>query len=127
MSVGVGERAGRDDGGKLVGHPRGRTMLPGGTPRQLVRLLVFAGERVAIWAGRAALDVALVFSGAAGGQIPRAVIGHRTFDAEQASVEIGDDQEEDGAGVGGRSWPLLHSTNLAYDNGRYRIPCASND
>lgn len=27
-----GERAGLDYGGKLIAHPRGRTMLPGGTP-----------------------------------------------------------------------------------------------
>ena len=43
---------------------------------QLVRLLEFAGERVAIRAGRAALDVTVFFPRAAGGQVPRAVIGH---------------------------------------------------
>ena len=85
-----------------------------------MRLLEFAGERVAIWAGRAALDVTIVLlPGAVGGDMPRGIIGHRTLDAEQASVEIGDDQEEGVAGGRGRSWPLLHSTNLAYDKGRY--------
>ena len=62
--------------------------------------LEFAGERVAIWAGRAALDVTIVLlPGAAGREMPRAIVGHRTLDAEQASVEIGDDQEEGVAGV----------------------------
>ena len=77
-------------------------MLPGGTPANLVCLLEFAGERVAIWAGRAALDVTIVqLPGAVGGEMPRGIIGHRTLDAEQASVEIGDDQEEGVAGVVG--------------------------
>jgi hypothetical protein len=30
-----GKHAGLDDGGELVGHPRGRTMLPGGAPASL--------------------------------------------------------------------------------------------
>ena len=62
--------------------------------------LELAGKRVAIWAGRAALDVTIVLlPGAADREMPRGVIGHRTLDAEQAGVEIGDDQEEGVAGV----------------------------
>ena len=77
---------------------------------QLVRPLEFAGERIAVWAARAALDVTIMLlPGAANREMPRGIVGHRTLDAEQASVEIGDDQEE-GVGEGrgrGRSWPLL--------------------
>jgi hypothetical protein len=65
-----------------------------------VRLLELAGQRVAIWAGWAALDVTIVLlPGATNREMPRGIIGHRTLDAEQASVEIGDDQEEGVAGV----------------------------
>ena len=68
--------------------------------RHLVRLLEFAGERVAVWAGWAALDVTIMLlPGAADREMPRGIVGHRTLDAEQASVEIGDDQEEGVAGV----------------------------
>jgi hypothetical protein len=64
--------------------------------------LELAGECLAIWAGRAALDVTIVLlPGAANREMPRGIIGHRTLDAEQASVEIGDDQEEGVAGVRG--------------------------
>jgi hypothetical protein len=60
-----------------------------------VGLLEFAGERVTVWAGRAALDVTIMLlPGAADREMPRGIVGHRTLDAEQASVEIGDDQEE---------------------------------
>jgi hypothetical protein len=63
--------------------------------------LEFAGERLAIWAGWAALDVTIVLlPGPTDREMPRGIIGHWTLDAEQASVEIGDDQEEDIAGVG---------------------------
>ena len=63
--------------------------------------LEFAGERVAIWAGRAALDVTIVqLPGAVSGDMPRGIVGHRTLDAKQAGIEIGDDQEERVAGVG---------------------------
>jgi hypothetical protein len=62
--------------------------------------LEFAGKHVAIWAGRPALDMTIVqLPGTVGGDMPRSVVGHRTLDAEQASVEIGDDQEEGVAGV----------------------------
>jgi hypothetical protein len=66
-----------------------------------VRLLEFAGERVAVWAGWAALDVTIVLlPGAINREMPRGIIGHRALDAEQASVEIGDDQEEGVVEVG---------------------------
>jgi hypothetical protein len=42
----------------------------------------------------AALDVPVVFSRAADGQIPGAVIGHRTLDRKHAAIVIGYDQEE---------------------------------
>jgi hypothetical protein len=35
-----------------------------------------------------------MLSGSAGGTFPRAVIGHRTFDAKMPPVEVGDDQEK---------------------------------
>src|ERR1700722_2737671 len=44
-------------------------------------------------------------TGAVGSDMPRGIIGHRTLDAEQTSVEIGDDQEEDVTGVGGGHGP----------------------
>jgi hypothetical protein len=57
--------------------------------------LKFTGERIAVWAARAALNVTVVpLPGAACGDMPRGVVGHWTLDAEQAGVEIGDDQEE---------------------------------
>jgi hypothetical protein len=62
--------------------------------------LEFAGEGLAIWAGWAALDVTIVLlPGTTNREMPRGIIGHRTLDAEQASVEIGDDQEEGVVGV----------------------------
>ena len=65
-----------------------------------MRPLELVGERVAIRARRAALDMTLFFPRAAGGQIPRAVIGHRTLDAKQSRIEVGDNQEERLARVG---------------------------
>jgi hypothetical protein len=35
-----------------------------------------------------------MLSGAAGGTLPWAVIGHRTLDAKVTPIEIGDDQEK---------------------------------
>jgi hypothetical protein len=66
--------------------------------------LELAGECLTIWAGWAALDVTiLLLPGAINREMPRGIAGHRTLDAEQASVEIGDDQEESVAGVVGVS------------------------
>jgi hypothetical protein len=68
--------------------------------------LELASERLAIWAGWAALDVTIVLlPGAVDREMPQGIIGHRTLDAEHAGVEIGDDQEEDVAGVGGSHGP----------------------
>ena len=52
--------------------------------------------------------------GAAGGALPWAVIGHRTFDAEVTPVEVGDDQEKraGGFGLNSVSMPPLLPRNL---------------
>lgn len=63
-------------------------------PGQLVGLPIFGGERVAIRAGWPALDVPLAVPGAAGGRLPRLILGHRPFDREEAPIVVGDDQEE---------------------------------
>ena len=56
--------------GKLLGHGRGLTMLPG-------------GQFVAIGAGRATHDAVLMVPGVCRGFLPGAVVGHRTFDRKQ--------------------------------------------
>ena len=54
----------------------------------------FGGERVAISAARTARDAVLVAAGKLGGGFPGPIVGHRTFDREDAAVVVGDDQEE---------------------------------
>ena len=82
--------------------------------------LEFACERVAIWAGWAAMDVTIVLLPAAlGSAMPRPVVGHGTFDAEQASVRPASRSATMARSAtagrrvrGGRGshTPLLHST-----------------
>ena len=77
----------------------GLTMLPDAwATAETGGLLVGGGQRAPVRTHRAATDVAIVVSGARGGAFPRAVIGHRTFDAKPFRLEIGDDQEERLAG-----------------------------
>ena len=57
--LGVGRPRGRNrarmkHGGQLTGHPRGLTMLPGGTPANPCVRWLLAGEPLSIGAGRAA-------------------------------------------------------------------------
>jgi hypothetical protein len=54
----------------------------------------FGGERVAIGSARTARDAVLVAAGKLGGGFPGPIVGHRTFDREDAAVVVGDDQEE---------------------------------
>ena len=63
--------------------------------RQVVSAPVFAGERVAIWAARTAYHVPLLpVAGLAGRSLPRAIVGHRSFDGEYAAIMVGDDQKK---------------------------------
>ena len=63
--------------------------------------LKVGGERVTVRTGRTANDVPLlIVAGMAGGAVPWPVVGHRTFDAKELPVMVGDDQEE----CGGRVW-----------------------
>jgi hypothetical protein len=56
-----------------------------------MRAPILGGQIVAIGAGRAAHDAALLVAGKGGGFLPGPVVGHRTFDREHAAVVIGDD------------------------------------
>ena len=105
-----GERAGLDYGGQLIAHPRGRTMLPGGTPPMLKVRWNSAASASRSVPRRTAHDAPLFFPRAAGGQVPWAVIGHRTLDGEQPGVEVGDDQEERLGRVGVEHAPFYHES-----------------
>jgi hypothetical protein len=59
-----------------------------------VGTLVFSGERITIWAGRAANDLTLIVAGMPGGLVPWPDVGHRAFDGEEASVMVDNDQKE---------------------------------
>src|SRR3954452_6199714 len=68
---------------------------------ELLGLLKLARQCIAVWASWAAADIAApLFLCALDGASPWAIVGHRAFDAEQAGVEIGDDQKEGFVGVG---------------------------
>ena len=56
--------------------------------------LVFAGERLAIRAGRPAFDVSLLIPRMAGCGLPGPIIRHRAFNREEAPIMVGDNQEE---------------------------------
>jgi hypothetical protein len=56
--------------------------------------LEFGGQRASVRTLRAASDITIVFSRAAGGAIPRTVIGHRTFDAKAVRPVVGDDEKK---------------------------------
>jgi len=78
---------------------------------ELVHLLELARQYLAVRTRRAATDVAApLFLCALSGAPPRSIVSHRTFDAEQAGVEIGDDQKEGFVGVGIRE-PLNKSVS----------------
>jgi hypothetical protein len=57
-------------------------------------MVVVGGEGVTIRAGWAAFDRPLMGASIQGGVLPGPVVGHRTFDAKDPLVEIGDDQEQ---------------------------------
>ena len=67
---------------------------------QLVRAAILGRQRVAIGAGRAAHDAALLVAGIGGGFVPGPVVGHRAFDGEHAAVVVGDDEVERLGGIG---------------------------
>jgi hypothetical protein len=86
------------DSGELLGHPRGLTMLPGGTPTNLwARWYSMASASRSGPVGPQVM-CRCCLAGVAGGGVPRAVVGHRAFDGEEAPVMVGDDQEERFAG-----------------------------
>ena len=72
----------------------------------MVGVAMLGRERVALWAGRTADDVASVAAGEGRGLVPRAAIGHRALDGEHAAVEV-DDHEVERLGVG-----LVHGAIL---------------
>jgi len=62
-----------------------------------VLALKVGGERVTVGADRTADDVPLlIVAGMASGLVPSPVVGHRTFDAKEPPVVVGEDQEERG-------------------------------
>src|SRR5262249_33478249 len=63
---------------------------------------------------------------AAGGEIPGCVVGHRTFEAKQPGVEIGDDQEE-WLGRLGLGHSARIASNITHDKGRYHAWCQNGE
>ena len=75
-------------------------------------------QRVAIGAGRAADDAALLIARKGGGFVPGLVVGHRAFDGEKAAVGVKNKTQRVGgpirkapvhAGVPGRLLTTIHS------------------
>src|SRR5271166_590835 len=60
----------------------------------LVSATILGRQLVAIGAGRAAYDAALMVTGEVGGLFPGPVVGHRAFDGKYAAVMVGDDEVE---------------------------------
>ena len=65
----------------------------------LVGATILRGQCVAIGAGGATYDAALVVSSVGGSFLPRSLIGHWAFDGEYATVVVGDNEVERLAGV----------------------------
>jgi|SRR5271166_345682 len=73
----------------------------------LVRAAILVCQHIAIGAGRAAHDAALLVAGVERGLFPWPVVGHRAFDGEHTSVVVGDDEVEWLAGVVSRQGRTL--------------------
>lgn len=95
--------------------------------------LKLSGERVTVRAGGTADDVPLlIVAGMAGGIVPWPVVGHRTFDAKEPPVMVGDDQEErDGrvrvghAGLVARFLYVLKDISILWMGGTGSAPTTS--
>jgi hypothetical protein len=61
---------------------------------QLTLAAEHCGDRITLCPGRAANDVACVLTRLACGRLPGSGIGHWTFEREDASILVDDDQEE---------------------------------
>jgi hypothetical protein len=59
-----------------------------------VGALAVGGERVTVRVGRTALNPPLIVASIHGRILPRPVVGHRSFDAKEPLIVVGDDEEE---------------------------------